>query len=355
MPWTRPTIQTIYERIKADMETRVTSGLKIPAVSLLGILNLVFTGAIHLTYGFLVWISKQVFVDTASLVGLERWGNILNVPRKPAEFTEGVIGPFTGTGTVSVGTIVLNSEGYEYETQDDFVIGVDTSVDVVAVEAGEIYNTEDTELTLASPIPGVDSEVPVISGFDDGADIETVENWILRLLFRFQNPPAAGTPEDYIRWALEVSGVGKAWCYPAELWAGAGTVWVGVGTDDLEAVPAGVLTDVETYVESKRPIGASVTYANIDPKPVVLDISLTPNRTDITDAIDQNLEDLFILDSVPGGATLLSHIRQAIAAAGPDDYEITEIYYDGSPIGVDNIETTLPEVAKFDSANYSDL
>ena len=83
--------------------------------------------------------------------------------------------------------------------------------------------------------------------------------------------------------------------------------------------------------------------------------TMAPNRSDITDAIDKNLEDLFILGSDTSGTTLLSHIRQAIAAAGPDDYEITEIYDDGSPIGVDNIDTTIPEVAYFGSANYSDL
>ena len=355
MSWTRPTIQEIYKRIKADMESRVTANIEIPRISLLGILNIVFTGGIHLTYGFLVWIFKQIFVDTATSIGRERWSRILGLPQKAAVFTTGNVA-FTGAGTVPAGTGFTNSEGYEYTTDGAFTVGVDTSVGATAAGEGENYNTEDTEFTLSSPLPGIDSEVQKVGdGFDNGADIETLESWVLRMLQRFQNPPSSGNKEDYIRWALEIAGVGKAWCFPAEEYMGAGTVGVYVSTDDLEPVPVGVLTEVETYIEEQKPIPAEVDYATINPLGVVFDISLTPNTEELRDAIDQNLDDLFVLESGPGLTVLLSHIRSSIGAAGPDDYDITEITVDGTPIGVNNIETTRPDTAKFESVNYSDL
>jgi len=357
MSWTRPTIQTIYERIKADMESRVTDNIKIPKVSMLGVLAIVFTGGIHLTYGFLAWIYKQIFVDTATEIGLTRWGNIFGLPRKAPNFTTGNVA-FTGTTlyTVTAGTIIINSEGYEYETQDDFQIDVDSSVEVVAVEDGILYNTEDTVFVLASPDPDVDTEVNKVGdGFDDGSDLETLESWALRLLQRLQSPPSCGTTEDYVRWALEVAGVGKAWCFPAEEWMGAGTVGLAVATDILEAVAPAILTDVEDHVEALRPIPAHVDYFTIDPIPVEFDIDVTPNTSDMQNAIDENLKALFILESKPGGTSLISHIRSSIAAAGPDDYDITEIRVDGSPVPVANFSTTIPETAFFDGATYSDL
>ena len=356
MAWSRPSISIIYQRIKADMESLVTSNVQIPRMSLLGILNQIFTGGIHLTYGFIEWISKQIFVDTASQIGLTRWGNILGLPQKAAQFTTGQVA-FTGTPATNVpsGTVLVNSEGFEYSTEADFLIGTDTSVDVLAAEAGEAYNTADTVLTLSSPIVDVDNVATVLGGLDDGTDLEEIEDWVVRLLQRFQNPPSSGNVGDYERWALEVDGVGKSWCFPAEEWVGAGTVGVGVGTEDLDGVSAGILTDVQTYIDALKPIPAQTTYFSIVPAEIVFDIQITPNTPEIRSAIDTNLTNLFILESSPGGTTLLSHIRSAVSNSGVTDYEITQIYVNGSPQAVGNIFTSVPDTARYQSSNYSDL
>ena len=146
MSWTRPSIQTIYNRIKADMKSNVTDGVPIPRVSMLGILAAGFAGGIHLCYGFLKWIYKQIFIDTATAAGRERWANILGIPRKAATYSTGYFS-FTGTAshTVTTGTLVTNSDGYEYETLDDFVIGTDTEVEAQAVVEGEDSNASDSQ------------------------------------------------------------------------------------------------------------------------------------------------------------------------------------------------------------------
>lgn len=366
MSWNRPSIQTIYNRIKADLESYASDGVSVPRVSLLGIMNMVFSGAIHLCYGFLNWICKQIFVDTASEYGLQRWGNILELPRKAATYSSGYV-EFTGTGTVDEGTVLVNSEGYEFETQDDFLIGTDDEVEVVAVVAGSESNCDDEYLTLSSPIGGIDSEAMVLDVLDDGTvppildngtALETVEAWVYRLLFRFRNPPSSGNEGDYVRWALEVSGVGRAWCIPAQIWE-AGSLAVFVGTYNMTPVSAGILSAVQDYIEAKKPIPAHVDYFTIGTAPIDFTIAISPNNQNARDAINEELETLFLLEAIPGGELLISHVRQAIMASGIDDYEITYINVVGPEYGPidpdDNIETNYPDVPTYSPANYTDL
>jgi uncharacterized phage protein gp47/JayE len=348
MSYNRPSLQTIYDRIKADIEARVTNNVKIPRVSLLGILAAVFAGAIFLVYGFIENVIKQMFLTDAEEWGLKRWGIILNMPRKTAKQSEGKV-KFTGTAgyTVAAGTKVSDSNGTVYTTQSSFV--TDTSADVTALSelAGDDYNTTDTELQLVNPDPNVDSVVTVISGFDTGSDIETLVNWRLRLLQRLQNPPSSGTEADYVRWALAVDGVSKAWCFGADDWAGAGTLGVLVADANLQPVSAGILSNVEAYIDSVKPIPARTDYVNITADEIDIYIKLKPyDQQELKRKIINNLTDLFLLESAPGGTILISQIRTAIASASPDDFEITDITRNGASIGVANITTTVPHCSR---------
>jgi uncharacterized phage protein gp47/JayE len=352
----RPNIEVIYQRIKADMEAAVTGEVKIPRVSLLGILATVFAGSIHLLYGFLEWLSEQLFVDTASGVGLLRWGNILGLPQKAATYPTGYI-DFTGTAATAIprDTVVTSSEGYEYETQAAYVIGTSSPVETVSKIAGKDYNTTDTTLSLSSPIAGVDSDAPVVSGFDDGTDVESTQAWVNRLLQRFQNPPSSGNVEDYVRWALTVDGVGRAWCFEASDWKGTGTCGVAVSAADLSTLSAAIVSNVETYVEGVRPVGVAVDYYSPDVNKITFSVKISPNVTAMQTAISKQLNDLFLLESEPGGTMLLSHFNAAIALAGPDDFEITNIRKDGVSAGVGNITVDTTKVAAFDGATYTSI
>jgi uncharacterized phage protein gp47/JayE len=372
MTYPRPTLETIYSRIKADMEGYVTEGVPIPRRSLLGILALIFAGAIHLSYGFLVWMARQLFVDTASGEGLERWGRIYNLPRKAAQYTTGYV-KFTGTAStvVASGTGLVNGEGKEYETEAAFTIGTSASVSVVAVEPGAASNTREDTLTLSSPdanvasvvtIVNADGTAPATVGFDNGVNLETDEAWTLRLLQRSRNPLGCGNPGDYIRWALEVPGVDRAWCVPSEIWAnGAGRVAVFVARinteGDLASVSASVLLDVGTYIEGIRPIPALVEYFTVDEIPVYFRISVTPNNPDMRSAIDAQLRLMFNTETEPGGTILLSHMRRAIGAAGPDDYEITSLTVGFSEVydPPEDVTRNYPEILRFNGSTYTDL
>ena len=341
MSWTRPSIQTIYNRVKADIQSNVTDGVPIPRVSMLGIIASVFSGGVHLCYGFLEWMKNQIFVDVASAWGRERWSNILGISRKASQYSTGYLS-FTGTGShvVPSGTLVVNNDGYEYETLADFTIGTDDEVAAQAVVAGEESNTDETTLTLSSPDPDIDSTVSVeedpdtgATSFLNGSNLETVEAWVLRMLYRFQNPPACGNAADYVRWALGVPGVQYAWCRPAEDFVqGSVGVYIAVSENvsgHLRHAPASdaLVASVETYIESIRPAPAYVVYSTIAEYKIRIYASITPYVPDMASAIEDALFNLFLIDSGPNKTVKISHIRSAIASTGVDDYTITDMSY----------------------------
>ena len=63
MPFSRPTLQNIFDRIINDIESRLTSNTPILKRALLRILAAVFASAIHICYGFIVWVSEQIIVS----------------------------------------------------------------------------------------------------------------------------------------------------------------------------------------------------------------------------------------------------------------------------------------------------
>jgi uncharacterized phage protein gp47/JayE len=339
----RPTLDEIYARIKADMESRVNQGGQITKVSILGILSWVFAGAIYLVYGFLAWWSDQLFIGTATDIGRERYGRILNLPRKAATFSTGQVA-FTGTAAkvVPSGTVFTNVDGYEYSTTEDFTIGTSSSVTASSLLAGALYNTAEATFELANPDADIDSTVTRVSGFDDGVDLESDDAWDLRLLQRMSNPPASGAPHDYIRWALKVPGVGRAWALDATAFQGAGTVAVVVATEDLQPVSAGILTDVETYIDTVKPIPAQVTYYNIVPVPVAHTSNVDPKTADTDAALQTNLEELHDQVAEPGGTLLYSQVLSAYTALGYTDFTVT------APVA--NVTSTFPEVITFGSS-----
>lgn len=324
---------------------------------MLGVMAIVFAGAMHLAYGFLVWLAKQLFVDTSDSIGLERWSNIFDLPQEAGSYTTGYV-VFTGTDShvVPAGTEIVNSDGYAYVTQAAYTIDVSDPVEVVAVEEGALYNSEDTTMTLSEPDDDIASTVIVSSGFNDGADEETTEEWVARLLARFQNPPSSGNAGDYERWAREAADeVGKAWCLP--LYLGDGTVGVVVATSDLQGVSAQTVTDVADYIDTEKPIPADVYVYSAIPLDVDFEIAISPSNTDLQQSIEENIRETMLIEAGPGVDYTIpfTHITAAIAAAGPYDYEVLDIEIDGVSIGLTDIYTDTPNIPVFGSITFTAL
>lgn len=330
MAFTRPTFTQIYDRIKADIDSRLTGADSKLRRSVLNVLAFVLAGAAHGLYGFLDFISRQAFPDTAESEFLKRWGSIWGVSIREATKASGNT-EATGTeGTViDSGTELQRSDGVAFVTTAEATIASGTAT--LAIEAsiaGDDGNTDAAStLSFTSPPAGVDSDTTVDGdGLTGGADIESDEDYLTRILARIQDPPHGGSEADYEAWALEVAGVTRVWVYPLEL--GEGGVTVRFMMDDTydDGIPlAADVDDVQDYIDTKRPVTADVTV--VAPVAVPLDFTIDLGTTDtatIRTAVEAELEDLILRDAEPSGTIYLSRINEAISiATGEFDHILT--------------------------------
>lgn len=357
MPFTRPTLQEIHDRIIADIEARMTDNAPLLLVALLRILAKVFAAAIHIVYGVLVWLGRMIIVNTAETDWLGKHATEWGLTRKASTFAVGAV-IFTGIDTTIIpeGTLVQNEAGSEYETTAEGTISSgEANIAVKAVLPGVDSNflkdapLDILETTLVSPITGIDSLVLVDGEITGGLDEETDEDLRTRILERIQLQPAGGAEHDYIRWAKEVDGVEDAWAFGN--YYGGGTVAVVIKPENPTLV-----AQVDAYIDPRRPVTAAVTVLDIDPVSVHFDISLDPNDVPTQEAIKTALRNLFEDEGVPGGLILWTHITSAIASSGVFDYEITQVIVGlavwtlGDDLTFNNFE--FPQLG---ATNWSDL
>lgn len=329
MAFDRPTLDELIARVEAEFSARLGIGPLLERSALKAIARVV-AGQGHLLNAYIAWAVDQVFPDTADAENLARWASIFGVLRKAAVSAEGPV-VFTGTeaSSIPLGTLLRRVDGAEFETTAAGVIsGGTATVDVAALEPGAAGDTAaTTELELVSPVSGIDSSATVDSGgITGGADRESDEDLLSRLLIRLQTPPQGGSEADYIAWALEVAGVTRAWCLP--IYFGLGTVGVTFLVDDDPAgpIPDGAkVAEVQAYIddETRRPVTADVTVfapteVNLDPE-----IVLVPDTGLVRAAVEASLVDMLRAQTSPGGTILLSKIREAISTAeGEEDHEL---------------------------------
>lgn len=325
MAFDRPTLRELITQMTTDAERE--AGAKQLRQSNLRVLPKVFAYACHGLYGFITWILKQLFSDTAEKQFLERQASIQGIYRRAASKATGTLTvSYTEGATLPVGTIFMSDDQTRYETTAEPEVGSYT-VQVQCLDAGTIGNREEGQTyTLVSPVTGVDAEA-VGSEMAGGAEAESDESLRERLLYRLRNPPRGGTATDYVAWAKEVPGVTRAWCFPKE--QGIGTVVVRFATDELtdDGVPtSGMVQIVADHIAESAPVTAATTVVAPVAKPVNFRIKdLIPDSESVRAQVEAELKSLFVREATPGEALLISHIRQAISsAAGEEDFELLE-------------------------------
>lgn len=339
----RPTLAELIARIEADFNARIPGADSRIRRSMLSVLARVVAGVAFLLYGYLDFIARQIFADSAVdeyLIRLAAIHNVLPIEATKAQGTATVTG--TNGAAINIGKILQRGDGVEYETITAATIsGGTANLTVRALEPGLAGNTgSSTQLTFTSPISGVNA-VATTGDLTGGAETEDTESLRTRLLDKLRQPPHGGADFDYITWAKSIAGVTRAWVYPQE--DGAGSVRVRFMMDETydDGIPeSGDVAAVQAYIESVRPVTAQVFVSA--PEPVEMDFSIRLKNaagTVVTDpavraAVQAELLDLLqreaepkadgTVNTTPSGKILFSHIRQAISnAAGEFDHEIT--------------------------------
>lgn len=318
MPNIRPTLQQICEQIENDIYTRFNGLLRAARFSFNKILARSVGGAIHLVYGYIDWISLQLIIDTATGIYLERWAGVWKIKRKPATRSIGKI-VFKGNegSKITSFTLMQTSDGFKFQTMEDSIItGGKAVVNIEALESGIIGNIAgETILNLVSPISGVLPQCTIEkSGTYSGSDIEDDSSLRARLLDRISNAPCAGNKKDYEQWALEISGITRAWCYkqfPAD-----GSVGLSfVRDNDSNIIPNTEQIDAVYKTISER-MTTTASLLVFAPKPNIVDFVL--KSTDVSQEAEKQIRDqlkfLFFNAASPNSKIYTSDILESLSA-----------------------------------------
>lgn len=328
MPFERPTMAELTARAETDLDSAF-AGSPLRRSDRKALAR-VLAGAAHGQYGFLDFMSRQLFPNTAEAEFLARHGAFWLKEGKKAAAAAGGPVDFSGNdgAVIPAGTVLQNGDGTEYSTDADAAIaGGAAQAQVAAKLGGAAGNMSAGEnVSFVTPVAGVDSTATVAAGgIVNGVDEESDAAYLDRIMLRIQKPPKGGADADYEAWAREVTAVTRAWVYP--LYTGLGTVGVAFVLDDdpVSIIPDGAkVTEVQDYIDALAPNTAAV--AVFAPTPITLDftISVTPGSAAVKAAVEEELRDLLRRDSRPGGTLLLSRFNEAISLAeGETDHGLT--------------------------------
>jgi len=332
MAFIRPTLTQLHDRISSDITTRITGADALLRRSVLKVLAKVFAGAVHLLYGFLEYQSRQLFASTADGDGLAQIGNEFGVTQKAAVVSTGNAAVTGTNGTViPAATELVATDGQTYTVDANVTIALGVGTVALTAAIGGLDGNQDASavLSFVSPILNIGSTATVdADGLADGLDEETVEDWRDRILRRKRLPPHGGTNFDYIAWALEVSGVTRAWA--VSLYQGPGTVGVAFVRDDdaggiipTEAERDAVYNYLLTHTDpaSGEQVGAPVTATpglfviELSAKAIDFTIKLDPNTSAVQAAAEAQIASVLKSDGGPGKTVYLSRITEGISNA----------------------------------------
>lgn len=332
MPFDRPTLIQLAERIQGDIDGRLPGTDPRLREGLLRVVARMEAGVVHGLYGSLDWLAINLLPNTKDETILALWAEVYGVPRLAATAAGGPVALTGDVGAVvPAGTALQSGDGVLYQLDADVTLGDGTGTGTVtAEEAGSDGNqAEGVTLTLVSPVSGVDSNAVVgTGGLVGGADIEAVNAWSERLLQRIQKPPVGGARHDYERWAREAHpAVTHAWVTAHE-GGKQGVVTVRIATyddpaGDLPDSSSPILQTVYDYIDERRPVAGGLEVFAPLPQTVNMTLAIRPDTVAVRQAAEDAIQELFRREARPGafiagqgelaGTIPLSHVHEALS------------------------------------------
>lgn len=344
MPWITPTLEDTRSLNRDNIQAKLRSGPMIPN-SVLRVMADSNAGLAYLTMLYLDWLAKQLMPDTSETEWLDRHGNIWVGGRKAATFATGSITVTGIDGTTLAEYTELQGgtgQGILFETDNSVTVSGPVNVNFTALVPGVTGLTVGSALTLVVGQAGIDGSLTVTS-VTEGIPEETDDELRARVLFRIQEPPMGGDADDYVRWALEVPGVTRAWSAPNEM--GIGTVTVRFMMDDIRATGdpmtngfpnSGDVATVLAHLMLKKPVAVKDFYCSAPiPEPINFTISLldtndAATKSNITTSVNAMLLSKAKPSSALNGVLMspqtiyAAWVSEAImAASGVNSFDLT--------------------------------
>lgn len=186
---------------------------------------------------------------------------------------------------------------------------LEIAVSVEAQEAGAAYNVPVDSITkFVTPIPGIDwveNRTDWISS--EGADEETDARLALRYKLAFDELSTGSTTSAYLKWCLDDIRVAIAFVdnnFPR----GEGTINIYlIGTGG--APSAGLIADVQAYVDARRPAGDDVLVLGFAEKTVDIEITLYRYEGYDPDTLETTVLAMLTAYFNPSGSSVYDWIR----------------------------------------------
>jgi Uncharacterized homolog of phage Mu protein gp47 len=230
----------------------------------------------------------QTMLDTSEGEFLDRKALDYAIERISAIPSSGYVTFLGDEGTIIPKGTTVESDEFTFITNNEAIIK-NGSAEVLCIcsEGGSETNVSEESITIITDdIIGLDSCVNHDS-FSGGRDEEDDEVFRERILEKIQLPISSGNANSYVYWAKQVSGVGNARVIP--LWHGQGTVQVIIVGNDGLAPSYDTVKNVQDYIETQRPIGASVSVSGARAKGVYIEANVV---LEDGHKIDQAKEDI---------------------------------------------------------------
>ena len=318
MPLAIPSLADLRTQTRAQFVSRITGTNPALRRMLVKIFADIVAGSLWLLYRFLIWLSQQLFLDTAETTYLERQAAIDGITRLGSSLAAGnaiFLGAPDGI-VVPAGLLLENADGTaQYTTQiGGALAGGTVTLPVEATLGGAAGNVDPgATLTLMVAVAGVQPEATVDgAGLTGGLDSESDDSLRARALDHRRLPPQGGDANDYVQWARNVPGVTRAWSFPLN--RGPGTVDVTFVMDArVNIIPlAGDLVTVQSAINALKPVTAdAIVFALATDAINVTVTGLVPNTPVTQLAVRTALGALFAV-TTPGGATVGSGVSAGV-------------------------------------------
>lgn len=283
---------------------------------------------------------KAMFARTSWGEYLEMRAEEHGIFRRQAVKAKGTV-TVSGNGTVPQGSVFQTATGIDFYTTKAATITQAGNIPIECSTAGTTGNVKAGTITvIPMSIPGISSVTNADATYD-GFDEEDDATLYNRLIFKVRQPATSGNVNDYIEWATSIAGVGHVTVVP--LWNGNGTVKVIITDSSGNPASSNLLTQVSTTIETKRPIGATVSV--VAPAILELHIALTPTKgKGDADAIKTLLNNYFTSRNFSGGKVSYAVVGKMII----DDESTNVTDYDSLTINGDvkNISLTDEQIPK---------
>lgn len=320
MPLPRPTLTELNEQAISQINALVPGADARLRFSVLGVFAKVWAAMADGLYSLLNWLSRQLFLTTATGKYLEMRAAEIGINRLQAQAASGCIFlQGTAGAVIPNASTFTRADGVQYQTTQSVILPLSGFINATAIclTVGDLGNaTGGVGLTSNTTIAGLSLAQVCTDGIAGGSDTETDDALRLRALYRLQNPQGAGTASDWVRWAKSLgSDVTRVWVAPAVY--GNGTVGIVFATDNSGTVPSPTrIAQMQAHLNQFAPTGSVHTVFAPTLKVVSFTVQLTPAaQPDVQAAVIEELRDLLYRKGEPNGTIYLTEVGEAISTA----------------------------------------